>query len=301
MTGGRARVRRRAVYIDRARDRVLLLKPRVMSLVVFTGAVGFAVAPGSVEPAVLGLTLLCMAAGAGACGALNMWYDADIDALMKRTVMRPIPRGTISGAEALAWGIVLSVLSVFTLGHYVNWTAGYLLALTIAIYMFVYTMGLKRRTTQNIVIGGASGALPPVIGWAAQTGVADWNALSLFLIIFLWTPPHFWALAMGRAQDYAKAGVPMLPCVAGARETCRQIQIYTGLLVFSTYLPVALGFEGVVYAGIATALNAVFVQRVIVLCRIDEGDAQTRAAFRVFGYSIFYLFALFVVLLTGAS
>ena len=216
VTAGQARQRGRARFVDQTRERVLLLKPRVMSLVVFTGAVGYVVAPGAIDVSVMLLTLVCMAAGAGACGALNMWYDADIDALMQRTITRPIPRGTIAPPEALFWGCLLSILSVGTLGHYVNWTAGFLLALTIAFYMFVYTMGLKRRTAQNIVIGGASGALPPVIGWAAQTGGADWNAISLFLIIFLWTPPHFWALAMGRSNDYAKAGVPMLPVVAGA-------------------------------------------------------------------------------------
>jgi protoheme IX farnesyltransferase len=288
-------------FASRAQDRVLLLKPRVMSLVVFTGGVGLAVAPSPVDLSVLFVTLVCMAAGAGACGALNMWYDADIDALMQRTKSRPIPCGRITPREALYEGTLLAILSVATLGFKVNWTAAFLLALTIAFYVFVYTMGLKRRTAQNIVIGGASGALPPVIGWAAQTGSVEWAAIAPFLIIFLWTPPHFWALALGRSSDYAKAGVPMLPVVAGAAATCRQILFYSVLLVPATYLPVAFGFEGLAYASIATLLNIPLAWRVAELCRAAEGETQTRAAYRLFGYSIFYLFAVFSALLAGVS
>ena len=271
-----------------------------MSLVVFTGGVGLVVAPGPVDAVILLITLLSMAGGAGACGALNMWYDADIDALMQRTAARPIPRGRVRPAEALIEGLGLGFLSVATLGLYVNWTAAALLALTIGFYVFVYTMGLKRRTTQNIVIGGAAGAFPPMIGWAAQTGTVDWGAVSLFLIIFLWTPPHFWALALGRATDYAKAGVPMLPVVLGPEATARQIAAYTLLLVPATYLPVALGFEGALYAALVTALNAVFLKRTADLYRSRKTEAHGAAASRLFGYSIVYMAALFTALLLGA-
>lgn len=280
-------------------DRALLLKPRVMSLVVFTGGVGLMVAPGHVDFATAVITLLAMAGGAGACGALNMWYDADIDALMQRTAARPIPLGRVHASEALLEGVALAVLSVATLGLYVNGTAAALLALTIGFYVFVYTMTLKRRTVQNIVIGGASGALPPVIGWAAQTGSVDWSAISLFLIIFLWTPPHFWALALGRASDYAKAGVPMLPVVAGVERTSQEILLYSALLMPVTYLPVALGFEGTIYAIAVTCLNAIFLQRAIELYRQRKGEAHSVAARRLFGFSILYLASLFAALLIG--
>ena len=272
-----------------------------MSLVVFTGAVGLVVAPGAPDLTVMLITLLCMAAGAGACGALNMWYDADIDALMQRTAARPIPCGRVAPREALVEGTVLAVLSVPTLGVYVNWTAALLLALTIGFYVFIYTIGLKRRTAQNIVIGGASGAFPPMIGWAAQTGTIEWGGVALFLIIFLWTPPHFWALALGRSSDYAKAGVPMLPVVAGTEATCRQILAYTALLVPATYLPVALGFEGPIYTAAATGLNAGLAWRALVLYRQPEEAPRIRAAYRLFGYSILYMFVLFVALLAGAQ
>lgn len=291
----------RAQVVSGARDRVVLLKPRVMSLVVFTGGVGLVVAPGPVDGVVLLITLLAMAGGAGACGALNMWYDADIDALMQRTATRPIPRGRVRPAEALIEGLGLGLLSVITLGLYVNWAVAALLALTIGFYVFVYTMGLKRRTVQNIVIGGASGAFPPMIGWAAQTGSIDWGAVSLFLIIFLWTPPHFWALALGRATDYAKAGVPMLPVVLGPEATALQIAIYAVLLVPATYFPVVLGFEGAVYAVLATGLNAVFLKRAADLYRARKGTAHAAAANRLFGYSIVYMAALFSALLVGAQ
>ncbi len=270
-----------------------------MSLVVFTGGVGLAVAPGPIDPFVAFVTLLCMAAGAGACGALNMWYDADIDAVMKRTQARPIPAGRISSSEALIEGVLLAILSVTSLGIYVNWTAAALLALTILIYMFVYTMGLKRRTAQNIVIGGASGALPPMIGWAAQTGQVEVSSFALFLIIFLWTPPHFWALALGKSADYEKARVPMLPVVAGVEETCRQIVVYTGLLIAATYWPVVLGDQGPIYFGLATLLNALLAWRTYELYQNRSSEAHIRAGFRLFGTSILYLFGIFVALLAG--
>ena len=286
---------------EHAKYRVLLLKPRVMSLVVFTGGVGMAVAPGALDGSRMLITLVCMAAGAGACGALNMWYDADIDALMQRTLSRPIPRGKVAPSEALIEGTLLAILSVLCFGLYVNWTAAALLALTIGFYVFIYTMGLKRRTPQNIVIGGASGALPPLIGWAAQTNSIEWGGIVLFLIIFFWTPPHFWALALGRSQDYERAGVPMLPVVAGADATCRRITTYCAVLVPITYLPAAFMSAPLLYAAAATSLNALLAWRVYKLSQATDPQQQTSASFRLFGTSILYLFALFVALLLGAS
>ena len=224
------------------------MKPRVMSLVVFTALTGMVAAPGSIHP-VLGLiALLAIAIGAGAAGALNMWYDADIDARMARTAARPIPRGRLTPDEALSFGTVLSVFSILTLGVLVNWTAGILLALTIGFYLFIYTMWLKRRTPQNIVIGGAAGSFPPMIGWAAVTGTVSIESVLMFLIIFVWTPPHFWALALYRCRDYERVGVPMLPVVAGAAETRRQIWLYSLVLVPLAVLPAAIGLAGITYA-----------------------------------------------------
>jgi protoheme IX farnesyltransferase len=283
-------------------DYVALMKPRVMSLVVFTGGVGLAAAPGSVDAVTVLVTLFLMAAGAGACGALNMWYDADIDAIMKRTQSRPIPQGRVTGPEAFVIGTVLSCGSVLALGYFVNWLAAFLLAFTIAFYIFVYTMGLKRRTPQNIVIGGAAGGLPPMIGWAAASGVVDLGSLALFLIIFLWTPPHFWALAIARSTDYEKAGVPMMPVVAGPEATANQIVVYTLLLIASSFLPVALGTAGVPYAGAALVLNATLLWRALALWRVaGDGELRSKAAMRLFGYSILYLFALYLALLAGAN
>jgi protoheme IX farnesyltransferase len=216
-------------------DFVELLKPRVMSLVVFTALTGMVAAPGSLHPVLAVIALLCIAIGAGAAGALNMWYDADIDAHMARTAARPIPRGRLTPDEALSFGSVLSVFSVLTLGVLINWTAGALLAITIAFYLFIYTMWLKRLTPQNIVIGGAAGSFPPMIGWAAVTGGVSIESVLMFLIIFMWTPPHFWALALYRCRDYERVGVPMLPVVAGAAETRRQIWLYSLLLVPLAY------------------------------------------------------------------
>ncbi len=217
-------------------DYVEILKPRVMSLVVFTGFVGLVLAPGHLHPVLAAVAMLCIAVGAGAAGAINMWYDRDIDAIMRRTAARPLPAGRMMPGEALGFGAVLAVGSVLVMGLAVNWVAAGLLALTIGFYVFVYTMWLKRRTPQNIVIGGAAGAFPPLIGWAAVTGDIGWGAVALFAIVFFWTPPHFWALALYRADDYAKAGVPMLPVVAGPRETKRQMLLYTLVL-----WPVSLG------------------------------------------------------------
>jgi len=282
-------------------DFVALMKPRVMSLVVFTALTGMLLAPQGQHPALAVIALVCIAAGAGASGALNMWYDADIDALMQRTAARPIPRGRVTPEEALAFGAVLAVGSVTVLGVLVNWTAGGLLALTIAFYLFVYTMWLKRRTPQNIVIGGAAGAFPPMIGWAAMTGSASLEGVVLFLIIFLWTPPHFWALALYRARDYERAGVPMLPVVAGPEATRRQIVVYAALLVPLALVPAFMGFGGPAYAIGAIGLGAVFLALALQVWRVREGRAADRAARRLFGFSILYLFGLFAALLAERS
>ncbi len=283
----------------RVGDFVALLKPRVMSLVVFTGFAGLYLAPDVLHPILALTAVLCIAVGAGAAGAINMWYDRDIDALMSRTQGRPIPAGRIEPGVALGFGISLAVASVLMMGLVVNLAAAALLVLTIAFYVLVYTMWLKRRTPQNIVIGGAAGALPPMIGWAAVTGDVSLAPVVLFAIIFMWTPPHFWALALYRSGDYAKAGVPMLPVVAGAQATKRQIMIYAVALVPVTLAPVALGVSSLMYGAGAALLGAIFVAaawRVM-------GDASGRAARWMFGYSIFYLFMIFVLLIAdkGAS
>jgi protoheme IX farnesyltransferase len=278
-------------------DFLELLKPRVMSLVVFTALTGLVAAPGSLHPLLAGIALLAIAVGAGASGALNMWWDADIDAIMQRTRRRPVPDGRVEAGDALAFGMVLAVLSVVTLGLIVNWVAGLLLALTIAFYVVVYTMWLKRRTPQNIVIGGAAGAFPPMIGWAAVTGGVSIDSLLLFLIIFMWTPPHFWALALYKARDYEAAGVPMLPVVAGPDETRRQILIYSLLLVPLAVAPVLTGLGGTAYAIASVVLGAGFIALVVDVWRRREGAVGDAAAKRLFLFSILYLFLLFAVLL----
>jgi protoheme IX farnesyltransferase len=278
-------------------DFVALLKPRVMSLVVFTALTGMVAAPGSLHPVLGAIALIAIAVGAGASGALNMWWDADIDAIMERTRSRPVPQGRISPDEALTFGLVLSVLSVLTLGITVSWVASSLLALTIAFYVVVYTMWLKRRTPQNIVIGGAAGAFPPMIGWAAVTGGVSLDSVLLFLIIFMWTPPHFWALSLYRTRDYEAAGVPMLPVVAGKPETRRQILIYTALLVPLACAPALTGLGGVAYAIASVGLGLVFLALAIQVWRVSDGPAGDRSAKRLFGFSILYLFVLFAVLL----
>jgi len=283
------------------RDWIALLKPRVMSLVVFTGAIGLLVAPGRLNP-VLGFTaVLCIAVAAGACGAINMWYDRDIDAVMRRTRNRPIPAGRIEPRAALSYGVTLAVGSVIVMFLAVNVASAAVLALSIGFYVFVYTVWLKRRTPQNIVIGGAAGAFPAVVGWAAVTGSVDLVPLVLFSIVFFWTPPHFWSLALYANDDYRRAGVPMLPVVAGAKETRRQIMIYTLLLVPLSLVPWFIGFSGAVYGIAALVLDAGFLACAVrVLCdRQDRTgislthDAPARAAFR---FSIAYLFLLFAAL-----
>ena len=278
-------------------DFFALMKPRVMSLVVFTALVGMAVAPGAIHPFIGVIALLAIAVGAGASGALNMWYDADIDRQMARTAARPIPRGHVSESEALSFGVVLSLGSVLTLGVLVNWVAGALLALTIAFYIFVYTMWLKRRTPHNIVIGGAAGAFPPMIGWAAVTGDVSFDSILLFLIIFMWTPPHFWALALYRCRDYERVGVPMLPVVAGGDETRRQIVMYSVVLVLVAIAPVFTGLGGLAYGAASSVLGAIFLWLAVDVYRERDGRDGDRAAKRLFLFSIFYLFALFAVLL----
>jgi len=280
-----------------AGDYLALLKPRVMSLVVFTGLVGLYLAPGGLHPFLAFIAVLCIAVGAGAAGAINMWYDRDIDALMSRTRERPIPAGRIAPNEALTFGVVLAVASIALMGVAVNWAAAALLALTIGFYVFVYTAWLKRRTPQNIVIGGASGAFPPLIGWAAVTGDVSLSPLALFLLIFMWTPPHFWALALYRAADYAKAGVPMLPVVAGDRETRRQILIYTVLLAPVALAPCLIGLSGPVYGASAAILSAAFL---VHAWRVLS-DRRDIVAKRMFGFSIVYLFGLFAMLVVDKA
>jgi len=282
-------------------DYIALLKPRVMSLVIFTALTGMVAAPGAIHPALGLIALLAIAVGAGASGALNMWWDADIDAVMHRTRNRPIPQGRVTADEALAFGLVLSVLSVLTLGITVSWFAAGLLALTIAFYIVIYTMWLKRSTPQNIVIGGAAGAFPPMIGWASVTGGVSLDSFILFLIIFIWTPPHFWALALYRASDYQSAGVPMLPVVAGAHETRRQILIYSALLVPLACTPLLTGLGGLAYGLVSVILGGLFMALAIQVWRKTEGPAADKAAKRLFGFSILYLFLLFAVLLVEHS
>jgi heme o synthase len=274
-----------------------LMKPRVMSLVVFTALVGIVAAPGKIHPVMGFIALLCIAIGAGASGALNMWYDADIDAQMQRTVARPIPRGRVTADEALTFGAILSVISVATLGVLLNPMAGFLLAFTIAFYLFIYTMWLKRRTPQNIVIGGAAGAFPPMVGWAAVTGSVSLDACILFALIFIWTPPHFWALALYRCRDYERVGVPMLPVVAGPDATRKQILIYSVLLVITAATPFATGLGGKVYLAISSLLSVIFLALASRVYTVREGRAADTEAKRLFGFSILYLFLLFAIIL----
>ncbi len=283
-------------YGATARDFVALLKPRVMSLVVFTGGIGLFLAPGTLHPVLAFAAILCIAVGAGASGAINMWYDRDIDAVMARTLNRPIPSGKVDPSDALAFGVFLAGASVIVMGLAVGAAAAALLAVSIAFYVFVYTMWLKRRTPQNIVIGGAAGAFPPMIGWAAVTGDISLASGLLFAIIFMWTPPHFWALALFRCEDYTRAGVPMLPVTAGEAETKKQILFYALLLWPITLAPVLIGTLGAVYAGVALLLGAAFVGQAVAVARADLAATQYKAAKRLFGFSILYLFALFAVM-----
>ena len=278
-------------------DYVALMKPRVMFLVVFTALAGLVAAPGSMHPVLAIAALICIAAGAGAAGALNMWYDADIDARMARTAARPVPRGRVTPEEARSFGTVLAIGSVLCLGLMANWLAAALLALTIGFYVFVYTMWLKRATPQNIVIGGAAGAVPPMIGWAAATGGVSLESFILFLIIFVWTPPHFWALALLRTGDYARAGVPMLPVVSGAGATRLQILIYSIILAPLGMVPAIIGLGGTLYMLAASVLGSLFVVMALDCYWKREGEEADRAAKNLFAYSVLYLFLLFAVIL----
>ena len=276
------------------RDFVALTKPRVMTLVVFTGLVGLLAAPGHIHP-VLGFTaILCIALGAGAAGALNQWVEADSDKLMKRTAQRPLPDGRMDRQSALHFGVGLSFFSVLLMGFATNWFAAAVLALSILFYVFVYTIWLKPRTAQNIVIGGAAGAFPPVIGWAAVSGDISTLPVALFCLIFFWTPPHFWALALYVRPDYANAGIPMLPVVAGERETRRQIWGYTAVMAVAAFAPVLLRLTGPLYGTVALIATAVFAALAFQVFRSDETDpAKMRAERRLFRYSILYLFIMF--------
>jgi protoheme IX farnesyltransferase len=277
-------------------DYIALLKPRVMSLVIFTAFVGLVIAPGHFHPVLAFTSLLCIAAGAGASGALNMALEGDIDALMSRTANRPIPRGRITQAEATAFGTTLAFFSVMTLGILVNWYAGALLAFTIFFYVVIYTMALKRWTAQNIVIGGAAGALPPVVAWVAATGSLSVEPILLFLIIFFWTPPHFWALALFRNDDYARAGVPMLPVVAGPDATRLQILLYTIVLVVVAIAPWPLGYFDAVYGVTSLVLGAGMLAFAVNVYRRRARAESLRATRKLFAFSILYLFALFATL-----
>jgi heme o synthase len=278
-------------------DFFTLMKPRVMSLVVLTALAGMLAAPGNINPVLGFIAILAISVGAGASGALNMWYDADIDGRMQRTAARPIPRGRVTAEEALAFGTFLSFASVLTLGLLVNWFAGALLAITIGFYIFIYTMWLKRRTVHNIVIGGAAGAFPPMIGWAAVTGSVSIESVLLFAIIFMWTPPHFWALALYRCRDYANVGVPMLPVVSGPEETRRQIVIYSILFVPLAVAPYFIGLGGITYLLVSAIGGAYFLKLAFDVRRITQGREGDATAKKLFLFSILYLFALFGVLL----
>jgi protoheme IX farnesyltransferase len=278
-------------------DFFALLKPRVMSLVVFTAFVGLMAAPGHISPVIAVIAILAIAVGAGASGALNMWYDADIDARMPRTAKRPIPAGRVQPGEALAFGLVLACLSVMTLGVLVDWLAGALLAFTIFFYAVIYTMWLKRWTPQNIVIGGAAGALPPVIGWASVTGSISLESVILFLIIFLWTPPHFWALALFKKDEYGRVGIPMMPNVAGIASTKRQIFAYALVISPVAVLPALLGYAGIGYGIVSTGLGVAFVWYAWKVLRMPDGDRAMKPAKALFGYSLVYLFAIFTAYL----
>jgi protoheme IX farnesyltransferase len=278
-------------------DYIALLKPRVMYLAILTALAGMLAAPGAIHPWLGFMGIFAISMGAGACGALNMWYDADIDGVMKRTSKRPVPNGAVAPGEAFGFGIVLAVASVLMLGLFVNWSAAGLLAFTIFFYAVIYTMWLKRWTAQNIVIGGAAGAFPPMIGWAAVTGGIELGSIVLFLIVFMWTPPHFWSLALFRREDYAGARVPMLPVVAGVDETCRQIWLYSLLLVPLAIMPSLIGLTGLMYAAVAVLIGVEFLRAAWRVYVTREGEAASGACKKLFGFSIAYLFVLFGVII----
>jgi protoheme IX farnesyltransferase len=280
----------------RVRDYVDLLKPRVMSLVVFTGLIGVLIAPVHIHPFEVFLAVLAIALGSGAAGCINMWYERDLDALMARTANRPLPAGRVEPDDALGLGVLLSIFSVLLMALATNFVAAALLTAAILFYVFVYTIWLKRRTPQNIVIGGAAGAFPPMIGWAAATGDVSLTGIALFLLIFLWTPPHFWALALYRSDDYRRAGVPMLPVVAGPRATKKQMLIYTLVLVPVALAPTLLGAVGWLYGAVAAILSAGFIAHAVVVWRAPDDRRGHGAAKRMFKFSLLYLAVLFAAL-----
>jgi protoheme IX farnesyltransferase len=296
-SSGQAGIETIGVSNGEVRDYFALLKPRVMSLVIVTALTGMVVAQGAIHPVLAFAALLAISVGAGASGCLNMWWDADIDAVMKRTALRPIPAGRITPSEALAFGMTLSVGSVLFLGLIANWLSAGLLAFTIFFYAVVYSMWLKRSTPQNIVIGGAAGAFPPMIGEAAVTGSITIDSVILFAIIFIWTPPHFWALALVKSADYARAGVPMMPNARGADTTRTQILLYTLLLAPVGVLPALFGFGGLAYLAVSVLTGLWMVVLAWRLYRRREGEASVKASWSLFGFSIIYLFALFATLL----
>ena len=278
------------------RDYIDLLKPRVMSLVVFTAWVGLVIAPAHIHPFAGALAVLAVALGSGAAGCINMWYERDLDAVMARTANRPLPQGRVAPDDALGLGVLLSIFSLLLMAVATNFMATALLGAAILFYVFVYTIWLKRRTPQNIVIGGAAGAFPPMIGWAAATGDVSAVGIALFLTIFLWTPPHFWALSLYRSDDYRRAGVPMLPVVAGPRETKRQMLIYTLLLVPVSLVPTLLGAVGWIYGATAIVLGAAFIAHAVLVWRTADDETAHPVARRMFFFSLFYLAALFAAL-----
>ena len=280
----------------RVRDYIDLLKPRVMSLVVFTGLIGIVIAPVHLHPFEAFLAVLAIALGSGAAGAINMWYERDLDALMERTRHRPLPAGRVAPDDALGLGVLLSIFSVLLMSLATNFVAAGLLTAAILFYVFVYTVWLKRRTPQNIVIGGAAGAFPPMIGWAAATGDVSAVGIALFLLIFLWTPPHFWALALYRSEDYRRAGVPMLPVVAGPRETKRQMLVYTLLLVPVALAPTLLGAVGWFYGAVAIVLSLAFIAHAAAVWRTADDDSAHPVARRMFYFSLLYLALMFAAL-----
>lgn len=284
---------------SRVSDYVALLKPRVMSLVVFSGFAGLWIAPGMAEmhPVLIIISMMCLAINAGAAGAINMWYDRDIDAVMNRTRGRPIPMGRVDADEALTFGIVLSFFSVMIMGMALNWMAAGILAFANLFYVLIYTMWLKRSTPQNIVIGGAAGAFPPMVGWAAVTGDIAWPSVILFAIIFFWTPPHFWALSLYANEDYKRAKIPMMPVIAGERSTKIQMLVYTLILFPITLLPYILGYSGILYGASAVVLSGFFVVTAVKVLRSDD----LKFARSMFGYSVFYLFALFLMVMIDAA
>jgi protoheme IX farnesyltransferase len=286
-----------SVDVGSTADYIALMKPRVMSLVVFTALVGLVMAPGAMHPVMAVAAIALIAVGAGASAALNMWYDADIDALMSRTQDRPVPSGRVTPDAALTFGLWVSGLSVLSMAVMINYLSAALLAFTIFFYAVIYTMFLKRRTAQNIVIGGAAGALPPVIGWTAAANSVSIEPLIYFAIIFFWTPPHFWALALIKNDDYQAANVPMLPVTSGVKSTLTQIVLYAFLLFGVSILPYALGFSGPFYASGAALLGGLFIALCVGLALASDKN-RNRLAGMTFAYSIFYLFLLFVLLPT---